>query len=544
MTPWERLGIAPGADPAEIRRAYARALKAIDPDSDPEGFIALRDARDRALAYAAGHGEASEAALPPPRPDPVEQAPELPPFDTATAERLHALLFAAEPPDPAELAALARALLDDPALEAIDAARWVEAFLAETIVQATPRSDPLIEPAIAHFRWDTHAPELGRPPILDWILARREGIAFEADLAASAPAKARLLATLRAPPAPLGGLRAWWLGPEVEFLLVYLQQLHPTAFAGLDRDTLAWWQARFEAQRRGPFAWLRRLRYRRAHAAGLYAKHDVGLGEAVLIFLFPYLFALLLLDPGYSRRARIAGFGWLAFCTLCFVVSASRGPPAEPAAVPPAPRAAYSDPATDLDADLVATGTPRLTLAAVERANPPLHLRLVERWRSAAASGEEMAAFDSAIGDMLGEAVHDALRAGTPALRARYWGIEAEKLRWLEARDPMACAEYLRGEPRLPFPPELAERERPLITEAVLASADPPPRAPWAPPPPLLELAAQARSGLEPDRFRAGLTGGASAAERCAARRALVEAALAAPRPLADDYLKALSADR
>lgn len=46
------LGVDGGADARVIRRAYADALRAMDPDADPEGFARLRAARDAALTDA------------------------------------------------------------------------------------------------------------------------------------------------------------------------------------------------------------------------------------------------------------------------------------------------------------------------------------------------------------------------------------------------------------------------------------------------------------------------------------------------------------
>lgn len=54
MTPalWSTLGIEPTNDVAEIKRAYARRLKQVHPEDDPEGFQALRAAYDQATHLA------------------------------------------------------------------------------------------------------------------------------------------------------------------------------------------------------------------------------------------------------------------------------------------------------------------------------------------------------------------------------------------------------------------------------------------------------------------------------------------------------------
>ncbi|WP_311267288.1 hypothetical protein [Sphingobium sp. WCS2017Hpa-17] len=52
-TIWRHLGIDATQDGKAIRRAYAARLRAIDPDQDRDGFAALREARDLALALAA-----------------------------------------------------------------------------------------------------------------------------------------------------------------------------------------------------------------------------------------------------------------------------------------------------------------------------------------------------------------------------------------------------------------------------------------------------------------------------------------------------------
>jgi hypothetical protein len=55
--PWSVLGLAAGAEARQIRSAYARALKRIDQERDAARFQALREARDEALALAAGRAK-------------------------------------------------------------------------------------------------------------------------------------------------------------------------------------------------------------------------------------------------------------------------------------------------------------------------------------------------------------------------------------------------------------------------------------------------------------------------------------------------------
>ncbi|KRB07116.1 hypothetical protein [Lysobacter sp. Root690] len=83
MNPFEHLGIEPGADEREIKRAYARKLKIRRPDEDLEAFQALREAYELCLEYARNSDSitlptmrgATDLAIdlatnPPPAPDP------------------------------------------------------------------------------------------------------------------------------------------------------------------------------------------------------------------------------------------------------------------------------------------------------------------------------------------------------------------------------------------------------------------------------------------------------------------------------------------
>lgn len=72
MSPWDLLGLEPGADRSAIRRAYADRLRAMDPEADPLAFQRLRDARDAALS---GDDRTFSDAAPPPPPEPPPSEP-------------------------------------------------------------------------------------------------------------------------------------------------------------------------------------------------------------------------------------------------------------------------------------------------------------------------------------------------------------------------------------------------------------------------------------------------------------------------------------
>ncbi len=229
---WETLGVPRGSDRDAIRRGYARLLKTVHPEDDPEGFKALREAYDRALqeadwaarygdeddpeggdddedaydqdwgkdvAQEAFAGDEAEGRGPIWRthdtaPAPLaardgaaddafaaQEARESAELDTLMhnlAERLHSEAEL----DPDGLVRAFEAIVASPVMGNISASAGVEAWLAGAIADTIPRSDPLIVPAIQAFGWNGGDYRLAN----DWTIGRIMGRIDEWDFAAAA----------------------------------------------------------------------------------------------------------------------------------------------------------------------------------------------------------------------------------------------------------------------------------------------------------------------------------------------------------------------
>lgn len=183
---WEKLAIAATSDKKAIRRAYADALRAMDPDADPDGFGELRSAREQAMWLADNPDwsdddtdlelcdylelsdwsplstepqPAGELTVPSEESAASERDFQAPAEPSPVAERAKAEILGLLAIDAgtATVAHMLReataALLADPEMYNIAHAEQVEDWLIDTILDQSPKSDAMIGVALDFFGW-------------------------------------------------------------------------------------------------------------------------------------------------------------------------------------------------------------------------------------------------------------------------------------------------------------------------------------------------------------------------------------------------------
>lgn len=276
---WKVLDVEPVRDRDAIRRAYARRLKVTSPEDDADGFRALREAYDEALASLnwdwawndddlAGDPEAEITgvqatisldqlhAMLGGRAAPIAFSPP-PAFESDSeharaVEALEALVLAEPGAEPAAIEAALAAVMASPAMETVAIAAQTEQRIAHLIAQNAPRADALVRPAINAFRWSRERVRIRHDGLEDAVLDRDADIIFRNGLMRDeGPRRTAFLALSR----PLDQGPAWhdrfWPGFDAAMrdVLGEIDMRRSSLLADLNPDSLAHWRAHMERPR-------------------------------------------------------------------------------------------------------------------------------------------------------------------------------------------------------------------------------------------------------------------------------------------------------
>lgn len=300
MTVWDQLGIGPTGDWREIRRAYARQLKAVHPEDDPEGFERLRVAYEAALEQADDTATPVGAAAQ--LPEKNDSAEPLSDDERAAVEELLGGVTEdlSGEDDDAATKKLEQALRA-PLLDGLEQRLYFERRLLDDIASRSRLPRSLANATIEGFRWDEgldHLPR-GNRETANRLLDIREAEARLVRLRRDAGAWWRRwlfddLATASA--LLLCPYRPWLFHivalekgvfDAMSDLLLELREYYPELLENkLDPRTVAWWQDAIARPERfpDPVEIGRRILH--------FTTTSAAFGLALLILLVGLLFAV------------------------------------------------------------------------------------------------------------------------------------------------------------------------------------------------------------------------------------------------------------
>lgn len=601
---WNELGIEPTDDLRAIRIAYAQRLKAIDVEADPHAFVALRQAFEAARDYAGsrapdaggladdfvidipmppdpaelGFGrvpiprdpadtrssgepelgfpvdepspeapsrearapggpelgfptddeDTSEPPAPPP-PPPERAGPRPEPWRKRTVadyeENARALVRMLQrlgnPQSPRAEAAMKEQMLEhwriviaDPRMQEVDFFDTAERWFADLIARAVPASDLLVQPAIDFFGWQASAGRVDQSPAVRFLLGRSELIAFRDTISRPGHRLNRAWKELIKPAndyTPRGRVPVW----RIRELLRTIRTRFPDLEYELHWFRVALWER--DPEEGGP---------------GMFGG-QLGKVRVVLPFVAGWAFLVLIMVAtafGDHSQPRDKGYPPLEITTTKGLAQH------------------YDDVLNDRDSDiqraLDASGAV-LQWSEIQDRNPKLAQLLASNWDIARDNQQDRRDFSNKIGRLLYDRYNAALQIASYSILSEYGRLSRDKAKALRDRDVNLCDDFLRGGSIPPgaIPHGFGVRERQLVGRTLLETrADPPRRrdgSTFSFRAAIAENAAR-QAHLPQARFDAALLGRGSPADRCNARIAMFDAALALPPKEGGELLRHL----
>lgn len=346
---WRVLGIAPTEDSNEIRRAYAKRLRAVHPEDDPEGFNELRLAYEAAAGWARLNGLRSieddlrstaprptatltfETAEPPSRDRPptidaltIDQMLDELALDERREpelERLRRELALALRPSytPADRVAALERIFRSEAMQSSRLYAETESWVALLLRGSFSETEALLEPSIDFFGWSQKAGGV-RGSHGERVLERRYAIMLRETFSDPDHRLHKALVVLQRP-----FLESYAMQYGLTFgLRRRVVELMKTVDGNrefeclLDYDAVAWWRRNLRGPGMAPFVFLGvilvPLAIARLATSAEYSDPD---GSLFLIVWFTSLCGFMLLVGvatavvGYIRDAKTSGSSWI-----------------------------------------------------------------------------------------------------------------------------------------------------------------------------------------------------------------------------------------
>jgi hypothetical protein len=500
---WRLLGIAPTHDRAAIRSAYADALKAIDVDADPQAFMALRQAREEAIALAASlvaqadgaveHGDAggvpTEAEVPNSGPQDPEQV--------ARMEHQQALITLLLPGDDIQASPLTQeevdaanthfaALSRDIQLSNVEIFGDASEWFAELLARGSPRSDPLLDPVAAFFGWTDEA-DISASPALAFAIGRRAAIRYRASLAAKQHPLHRAWAEITRP-ATERSRRGWVRRRKMAELLGTIRSRYPTLENEFD-----WYRAQLWEHSRPRF----------------------GINLGLIFFILWFGFQIVRSTSQHTPEIEQPSH------------------PAQPTLV---------SSGADIDVALDAEFGDTLTALDLSGSNPELYKRLVQLWDAAVERRTSRSLFIDDVRNFLEPRITASIAVAPASIQARAIALQLERAQTARNAGWTTCAAWVGTikypMPLLNLPEDWEKRHKQVVADALQA----------APARTVDQLMAAhnvsrfsipadqfqdmlSKSGLSRETLQSGLLDKGNEQQRCRAKLALLEVATLAKGP-------------